>query len=422
MASVTLYFKDSSYSPWINGGEDYSTMSSDRHTYGQFNGANLNLSVYKITAIGIYGDYKRNTSLTYPMGNTKRGATLYDGSSIGSPGTAISSQWDSSDKMSGSYSGYTNYYTADTNIINRLLNQINNGLVITVDFHADNTGSTSGYRIYGKNIRLVVTYEEKPKYTVTWKNYDGTVLETDTGVYEGTSPSYNSSTPTRPTTKEYVYTFSGWDRTLSAVTSNVTYTAQFTAADRLYEVIVECKPNSNSGQSCQATGAGKYKFGAVVTIESINIPLGHKFSNGEIYGKEGYFYYTNPFSFTIDDNITSDGTYGTITVRCYIEQSAPGTITTVVSPADAGIITGGGTYDYGLNITLTALAGDIYEFISWNDGVTDTTRTITVLGDTTYTAYFKLNAVFVDTSRLLGVYVDITEAAEIYADETKVYG
>ena len=76
MASVTLYFKDSQFPDWNNGGEEYATMHSDRKIVSQFNGANLNLTQYKITAIGIYGDYRRNTKYTYPMGNTNRGATL----------------------------------------------------------------------------------------------------------------------------------------------------------------------------------------------------------------------------------------------------------------------------------------------------------------------------------------------------------
>lgn len=233
MASVTLYLKDCDFSAWCNGGEDYATMSSnDRNLKGQFNGAGLNLTQYKITAIGIYGDYKRNTGLTYPMGNTNRGATLYNGSSISSIGSAISTQEDGDSKMSGDYAGFTNYYTTDTNVINSLINQINNGLVVTINLHSDNKGSTSGYRIYGKNIRLVVTYEEKPKYTLTVN------ANTNTGgTVSGGGTYYNGVTATLTATAKTGYKFKQWsDGNTSAtrtvtVTGNATYTAVF---ERLY--------------------------------------------------------------------------------------------------------------------------------------------------------------------------------------------
>ena len=62
-------------------------------------------------------------------------------------------------------------------------------------------------------------------YTVTWKNDDGTVLKTTTVNY-GEVPSYDG-TPVKAETPYYSYEFTGWDKELTAVTGDVTYTAQF---------------------------------------------------------------------------------------------------------------------------------------------------------------------------------------------------
>lgn len=66
------------------------------------------------------------------------------------------------------------------------------------------------------------------KYTVTWKNHDGTVLETDSDVPYGTTPKYDGTTPTKTSSNlgEAFY-FSGWEPAVSAVEGDVAYTAKF---------------------------------------------------------------------------------------------------------------------------------------------------------------------------------------------------
>ena len=62
-------------------------------------------------------------------------------------------------------------------------------------------------------------------YTVTWKNSNGTTLETDTNVAYGSTPHYDGSTPQNPT--EGGGAFQGWTPAISTVTGNVTYTASY---------------------------------------------------------------------------------------------------------------------------------------------------------------------------------------------------
>lgn len=64
-------------------------------------------------------------------------------------------------------------------------------------------------------------------YTITWKNYDGSVLETDTNVAYGSTPTYDGVTPTRANADGFSYTFCGWSPSLSVVRNDVTYTATY---------------------------------------------------------------------------------------------------------------------------------------------------------------------------------------------------
>ena len=64
-------------------------------------------------------------------------------------------------------------------------------------------------------------------YTITWKNYDGTVLETDKNVAYGTTPTYDGATPTKTATSTERYTFKGWTPTIVSVTGDATYVATY---------------------------------------------------------------------------------------------------------------------------------------------------------------------------------------------------
>ncbi len=74
----------------------------------------------------------------------------------------------------------------------------------------------------------VATYTATPiTYTVTFKDYDGTVLSSETYHYgdQVTAP----ADPVRPSDGTYLYTFSGWTPAVTACTGDATYTATYTA-------------------------------------------------------------------------------------------------------------------------------------------------------------------------------------------------
>ena len=63
-------------------------------------------------------------------------------------------------------------------------------------------------------------------YTVTFLNYDDSVLGTDT-VKEGEEAHYSGETPTKEEDEDFTYEFIGWDQDLKSITSDVTTRATF---------------------------------------------------------------------------------------------------------------------------------------------------------------------------------------------------
>lgn len=70
------------------------------------------------------------------------------------------------------------------------------------------------------------------QYTVTFVNYDGSVLQTNTVDY-GSSVEYAGAKPSKPADDDYSYVFTGWDSSTSSITGDVSTAAQFVKADYL---------------------------------------------------------------------------------------------------------------------------------------------------------------------------------------------
>lgn len=68
------------------------------------------------------------------------------------------------------------------------------------------------------------------------------------------------------------------------------------------------------------------------------------------------------------------------------------TLEVVASPAQGGTVTGSGTYNDEEIADLTATPNSGYKFVSWNDGDTNASRTVSVTADATYTATFVSEA------------------------------
>lgn len=126
-------------------------------------------------------------------------------------------------------------------------------------FYSDKFGMGGNARECGLSVRLV---QDVLGYTITWKNWDGTTLAT-TSVAQGATPSYTGSTPTRPSTAEYAYTFSGWTPVITAATANKTYTATYTATPR-YTITF----NANGGLIPTGGNMGNTPSGHITTLSA----------------------------------------------------------------------------------------------------------------------------------------------------------
>ena len=74
------------------------------------------------------------------------------------------------------------------------------------------------------------------KYTVTWQNYDGSVLEVDEGVRQGKLPTYDGADPVKVGTDEFEYIWTGWTPEVSKASADVTYVATFREETRKYQI------------------------------------------------------------------------------------------------------------------------------------------------------------------------------------------
>ena len=73
------------------------------------------------------------------------------------------------------------------------------------------------------------------------------------------------------------------------------------------------------------------------------------------------------------------------------------TVTATANDATMGSVTGGGSYGVGATVTLTAVPAPCHHFVSWSNGTTTESITITATGDDTLTATFARDAAVVGT-------------------------
>ena len=167
------------------------------------------------------------------------------------------------------------------------------------------------------------------------------------------------------------FAFDGWDDGITdnprtvIVAQDSLFTAMFSTLQHTITVV------SDHPAWGSVAGGGTYYYGDTIQI-SATANLGFQF-NGWDDGNND-----NPREVIVEEDITFTAHFGI--QQCLIK--------TEVTPDGAGSVNGGGTYDYGTTIHLTAHSNTGYVYSMWDDGVMDNPRSVFVEGNATYTAVF----------------------------------
>ncbi|MBR6068602.1 MAG: leucine-rich repeat protein [Bacteroidales bacterium] len=301
-----------------------------------------------------------------------------------------------------------------------------------------NDGSTSNpYFVYASlDVEYVAFFEAIPTYTITAVSADE-----EMGTVTGGGDYYEDETVTLTATANDGYTFSSWTdgitdnpRTVT-VTGDATYTATFVALHTITVTSADETQGTASGSGdyaegleieISATPAEHYHFAQwndgntdnprtitvtsdstftavfainqhTVTVVSADTEMGTVSESGTYdYGSEiqisatpadGYGFVAwndgntdNPRTIIVTEDITYTATFGTLR-----------TITVLSADETMGTVSGSGIYVEGAQVEISAEAVEHYHFTQWNDGSTDNPRTITVAGDSTFTASFAID-------------------------------
>lgn len=222
-------------------------------------------------------------------------------------------------------------------------------------------GAVVGNQTY----QAVFTPEPPTEFTITFKNYDGSVLQSFDNVREGTLlAGLYSNVPTKPATTEYTYTFTGWQPAISAVTAatkDMSFTAQYSTARKSAVVTFE---DENGNQ-----------IGETQNVEIGQTPV------APVYTKDATAEYTYTVAWipAVAAVISDDP------VTYSAEITAEKNKYTVKVTAENCTVIGAGTYEYGASVTLSVVPAEGYVAVKWNDNTTGN-KTFTVTGDVTLTA------------------------------------
>ena len=212
---------------------------------------------------------------------------------------------------------YSFEVTSDRNLVANFSNQPSTTYDVTVLASPADGGEVTGGGSYAEGASCTVTATPAEGYTfVNWAE-NGTVLSTD--------PSY---------------TFT--------VNENHTLVANFTVQS--YTITLTANPTEGG----TLTGGGTYNYGqycTAVATEADGYTFVNWTENGEEVSTDASYY------FMVEGNRNLVANF---TINSY-------TVTVAANPTEGGTVTGGGTFTYGDDCTVSATEADGFTFINWTE-------------------------------------------------------
>jgi hypothetical protein len=254
-------------------------------------------------------------------------------------------------------------------------NWTENGLVVSTN--ANYTFTLNGNRALVANFEII-------EYTVTLSSNPLLGGTTNGG---GT---FNSGASVTVTASPNVgYSFTNWTENGNPVSTNASYTFTISGNRTLvanfavipqYNVTLSANPPAGGNTS----GGGTFNSGASVTVTA-TANMGYIFNN---WTENGNPVSTNAsYTFTITGNRTLVANFDVIIITQY-------SVTLSADPPAGGTTSGGGNYNSGSNVTVTASPNVGYAFINWTEGgnpvSTNASYTFVITGNRILVANFAL--------------------------------
>lgn len=257
-------------------------------------------------------------------------------------------------------------------------------------------GTSTTYTINSVTAAVTVYARfQKNWYTVTYTRGTGVNSLSKTServAYNGTvtsetavaSTGYNSPTWTKSSGTGSLSVSAG-KATLSAIQSNCTLVASAT----INSYTISYTKNANIASISKTSETVNYGGTATCTAA---LPAN---TAQYTYSFQGWYEGSDRVATTLALSV------GSIASNRSFEARGTATVNRYTITVNNG--SGGGTYNYGTEVTLTANTITGKTFSRWSDGVTTATRKVTVTGDATYTAEYTTNVYTVTYTKGTGI-------------------